>query len=149
MSLTDVASAIVAEPLKTDKGTLRRYRHAIQDTVNHRVLMPQSPQYRIKQILKGRVGLTFDQQAEYFRQVETLTSEARPGNVKAQSCRAIAAKSLSVIDARRQKAEADRKARESASRYSSRYGSQGSRYGSPAPVKSWEDDDVPAPAKGW
>lgn len=98
--ISDEARAIKDAPVTTQKGTLRKYRHAISNTVNHRVLMPGSPQAKIKSLLIGRPGYSPAEQKSRFQQVIDITKDAREGNKKAQSCRAIAKAALKVIEAR-------------------------------------------------
>lgn len=122
--INDVARAIKDEGVTTKKGTLRRYRHAISDTVNHRVLRPYSPQAKVRNLLVGKPGYSAAEQKNRFEQVIEITSAARDGNVKAQSCRAIAKRALKVIEAREE---------EKAARKAS-LGTHGN------PVTSWDDD---------
>lgn len=101
VQLDATAHAIVSERLSTNKGQLRKLRHAIFEIVNGSANRPFSPQAKIKATLRGVPGLTFDQQEENFEEVVELTETARDGNVKAQSSRAIAKRALDIIEARR------------------------------------------------
>lgn len=94
------AAEVLTSAFTTDKHTLQGYRHVIVDVTGARFKRRGSAQSRVNTLLRGVVGLSFDEQRGNFEQVIELTDNAPAGNVAAQSARAIAERALQVIGTR-------------------------------------------------